>query len=92
MPVASVIALDRLVLDAEVEAARTWPRHSSCASPSMKKVRPIVAMNSVICGWLTSGRSTTRSVARPSTTITPSVEHEREPEVDAAVSLQRRRR
>ena len=29
----------------------------------MKKVRPIVAMNSVICGWLTSGRSTTRSVS-----------------------------
>ncbi len=30
-------------------------------------------MNSVICGWLTSGRSTTRSIASPSTTITASV-------------------
>ena len=39
----------------------------------MKNVRPIVAMNSVICGWLTSGRSTTRSVTSPSTIITASV-------------------
>ena len=39
----------------------------------MKNVRPMVAMNSVICGWLTSGRSTTRSITRPSTTITTSV-------------------
>ncbi len=30
-------------------------------------------MNSVICGWLTSGRSTRRSIAIPSTTITASV-------------------
>ncbi|MNU00747.1 hypothetical protein D3C72_2439620 [compost metagenome] len=33
----------------------------------MKKVRPMVAMNSVISGWLTSGRKTTRSIAMPST-------------------------
>ena len=39
----------------------------------MKNVRPIVAMNSVICGWLTSGRSTTRSITRPSTIMTTSV-------------------
>ena len=30
-------------------------------------------MNSVIGAWLTSGRSTTRSVATPSSTITASV-------------------
>jgi hypothetical protein len=39
----------------------------------MKNARPIVAMKSVICGWFTSGRSTTRSIAMPSSTITPSV-------------------
>ncbi len=39
----------------------------------MKKVRPIVAMNSVICGWLTSGRSTNRSTMSASTIITASV-------------------
>ena len=39
----------------------------------MRNVSPIVAMNSVICGWLTSGRSTTRSVRSPSTIITTSV-------------------
>ena len=33
----------------------------------------MVAMNSVIGGWLTSGRSTTRSVTMPSSTITASV-------------------
>ena len=30
-------------------------------------------MNRVIGGWLTSGRSTTRSIAMPSSTITASV-------------------
>ena len=30
-------------------------------------------MNSVICGWFTSGRNTIRSIAIPSTTITASV-------------------
>ena len=39
----------------------------------MTNVRPIVAMNSVICGWLTSGRSTIRSVRRPSAIIATSV-------------------
>ena len=39
----------------------------------MKNDSPIVAMNSEICGWLTSGRSTRRSITRPSTIITASV-------------------
>ncbi len=39
----------------------------------MKNVSPIVAMNSVIGGWFTSGRSTTRSIATPSATMTASV-------------------
>jgi len=52
---------------------RTLAPHTSCARPSMKNARPIVAMNSVICGWLTSGRSTMRSVTSPSTIITTSV-------------------
>ncbi len=30
-------------------------------------------MNSEICGWFTSGRSTMRSIRMPSTTMTPSV-------------------
>ena len=33
----------------------------------------MVTMNSEICGWFTSGRSTMRSIRMPSTTITPSV-------------------
>ena len=52
---------------------RTLAPQVICARPSMKNVRPIVAMNSVICGWLTSGRSTTRSITSPSTIITTSV-------------------
>ena len=52
---------------------RTFAPQIICARPSMKKASPIVAMNSVICGWLTSGRSTMRSVASPSSTITTSV-------------------
>ncbi len=39
----------------------------------MKNASPMVAMNSVIGGWLTSGRRTMRSVSRPSTTIATSV-------------------
>ncbi len=39
----------------------------------MKNERPMVAMKSVIWGWLTSGRSTTRSMMSASTTITASV-------------------
>ena len=40
-----------------------------CDSPSSTNVRPIVAMRSVIGGWLTSGRSTVRSITMPSSTI-----------------------
>ena len=55
--------------------SRLWgcEPHNSCDRPSSRKVSPIVAMNSVICGWLTSGRSTIRSVNRPRTIIAPSV-------------------
>ncbi len=49
----------------------------------MKKARPMVAMNSVISGWLTSGRSTTRSMARPSSTITAIVTGSAEPQRQA---------
>ena len=52
---------------------RTLAPHIICARPSMKNDRPIVAMNSVICGWLTSGRSTKRSMASASRTIAASV-------------------
>src|SRR6266566_4906768 len=38
--------------------------------PSRKKVSPIVAMNRMMCSWLTSGRSTTRSMTQASATIT----------------------
>ncbi len=41
----------------------------------------MVAMNSVICGWLTSGRSTTRSIAMPSSDHHRQRDHQREPEV-----------
>ena len=58
--------------------------HSSCARPSMKKVRPMVAMNSVICGWLTSGRSTMRSIA--------SAEHHHHHQRDGDREPQRQRR
>ena len=47
--------------------------HSHWESPSIRKARPMVAMKSVICGWFTSGRNTTRSVRMPSTIITASV-------------------
>src|SRR6266704_217904 len=36
--------------------------------PSRKKLSPIVAMNRMMCSWLTSGRSTSRSMAKPSAT------------------------
>ena len=37
----------------------------------MTKTSPIVAISSVSSLWLTSGRSTKRSVAMPTSTITP---------------------
>jgi hypothetical protein len=50
---------------------RTSTPHMSCATPSMTNERPIVAINNVSSLWLTSGRSTKRSVAMPTSTITP---------------------
>src|SRR6185369_11302967 len=41
--------------------------------PSRKKFRPIVAMNRMMCSWLTSGRSTSRSMANARATITSMV-------------------
>ena len=61
--------LPRLVRDADVEPVRLrCPRE---AAPGLRRRRtsPMVAMNRVIGGWLTSGRNTRRSVNRPSTTI-----------------------
>src|SRR2546427_1388371 len=37
--------------------------------PSRKKLSPMVAMNRMICGWFTSGRSTIRSMAKASATM-----------------------
>src|ERR1700723_2444307 len=59
----------------------TMPRSSSWTlapiaiwdSPSITNESPSVAMNSVICGWLTSGRSTTRSTAVAIATMIASV-------------------
>src|SRR5262245_37092425 len=51
-------------------SARTFAPQVSWAMPSTKNDRPIVAMKSVICGWFTSGRSTTRSVRNASAAIT----------------------
>ncbi len=46
---------------------------TSSPKPSRKKLSPIVAMNRMICSWFTSGRSTTRSMAKASATITTMV-------------------
>ena len=43
------------------------------AKPSIRNERPMVAMNSEIGGWPTSGRSTKRSIVRPTRTITPTM-------------------
>ena len=48
----------------------------------MTKLKPSVAMNSVIGERLTSGRSTTRSTAIAITTMTTRVMPSGEPEVD----------
>src|SRR2546430_5801998 len=47
--------------------------HSISPKPSRKKLRPMVAMNRMMAAWLTSGRRTTRSMARASAIITPIV-------------------
>src|SRR4030095_5993627 len=48
----------------------TLAPQSISPKPSRKKFRPIVAMNRMMCAWLTSGRSTSRSIAKASATIT----------------------
>ena len=52
-----------------------WTNESQtpCETPSMKKLRPIVAMNRMICSWLISGRRTIRSIAMASVIITTRV-------------------
>src|SRR2546426_2566008 len=47
--------------------------HSISPKSSRKKLRPMVAMNRMMAAWLTSGRRTTRSMARASAIITPIV-------------------
>ena len=46
--------------------------------PSRKKLSPMVAMNRMIGSWFTSGRSTTRSMAKASAIITTIVSSERD--------------
>ena len=54
-------------------SVRTWLPQIVWPKPSRKKVMPIVAMNRMIGAWLTSGRSTIRSIAKASTIMTPTV-------------------
>src|SRR5262245_12699610 len=51
----------------------TFDPQSISPKPSRKKFRPIVAMNRMMCSWLTSGRKTTRSMTKARTTIVPTV-------------------
>src|SRR5882672_1825365 len=51
----------------------TLAPHSISPKPSRKKFSPMVAMNRMMCSWLTSGRRTTRSMAKASRIITPIV-------------------
>src|SRR6266545_3294782 len=46
---------------------------SSSPKPSRKKFSPMVAMNRMMYSWFTSGRSTIRSMAKASATITSTV-------------------
>src|SRR5207302_1529837 len=48
----------------------TLAPHTISPRPSRKKLRPIVAMNRMMCAWLTSGRSTSRSIAKASAIMT----------------------
>src|SRR5438094_715998 len=48
----------------------TLAPHTISPKPSRKKLRPIVAMNRMMCAWLTSGRSTSRSIAKASAIMT----------------------
>src|SRR3989454_5609994 len=51
----------------------TLAPHTISPKPSRKKLRPIVAMNRMMCAWLTSGRSTSRSIAKARATMTAAV-------------------
>ena len=51
----------------------TLAPHTISPKPSRKKLSPMVAMNRMMCSWFTSGRSTTRSMAKASATITTMV-------------------
>src|SRR6266545_6178486 len=51
----------------------TFDPHKSSPKPSRKKLSPMVAMNRMMYSWLTSGRSTMRSMAKASATITSMV-------------------
>src|SRR5688500_18512913 len=51
----------------------TLAPHSISPNPSRKKFSPMVAMNKMMCSWLTSGRSTIRSMAKASATMTTMV-------------------
>ena len=51
----------------------TFAPQTISPKPSRKKLSPIVAMNRMMCSWLTSGRSTARSMAKASATMTRAV-------------------
>src|SRR5882724_881761 len=48
----------------------TLAPHTISPKPSRKKLNPMVAMNRMICSWLTRGRRTTRSMAKASPIMT----------------------
>src|SRR4029453_2359901 len=51
----------------------TLAPHTISPKPSRKKLSPMVAMNRMICSWLTRGRRTTRSMAKASPIMTTMV-------------------
>src|SRR5262245_8361337 len=51
----------------------TLAPHSISPNPSRKKLSPMVAMNRMMGAWLTSGRSTTRSMPKASAIMTATV-------------------
>jgi len=55
IPISSALTLEPQIV---------WP------TPSSTKKMPMVAMKRMMCGWLTSGRSTSRSMTKATTIIT----------------------
>src|SRR5499433_3015248 len=51
----------------------TLAPHTISPKPSRKKLSPMVAMNRMMCSWFTSGRSTTRSMAKAMAIMTTMV-------------------